>query len=169
MNSFSFLFFVLEKYFVITDGLGIEKETAVPIQCISRKYEYLNILTEADSTSSQTNDAAFPNSTSSNDTFINGTDKGVINEIDDYFNTLSGSETELGHPSTIVRPHTRARFVDISNSSCCCPNCGDKLKQFFLSEDEKSSVRFYSISICFFQFFFSVVNYQHCCCYFTIS
>ena len=34
-----------------------------------------------------------------------------------------------------------ARLVDISNSTCLCPNCGDKLMPLLLSEDERHRVR----------------------------
>ena len=34
-----------------------------------------------------------------------------------------------------------ARLVDISNNTCLCPNCGDKLMPLLLSEDERHRVR----------------------------
>ncbi len=43
----------------------------------------------------------------------------------------------LEHLSTKKQLPSNARLVDVSNDSCRCPNCGDRLKVLRLSEDEK--------------------------------
>ena len=38
-------------------------------------------------------------------------------------------------------PLKKAEFVEISNESCRCPNCGEELKAMFLTEEERRRVR----------------------------
>lgn len=62
----------------------------------------------------------------------------------DIYNIASESEAADralgGEAGTGIR-NRRARMVDISSSTGCCPNCNGKLIPLLLNEDEKKRVR----------------------------
>jgi hypothetical protein len=58
----------------------------------------------------------------------------------DIFTIASESEA-LGGPLAQGLRNRRARLVDISRTTCLCPNCGGKLIPLLLDEEERKRVR----------------------------